>query len=603
MQYIASSSRIPIRCQMNLMKHAYVFLAATVLAACAPLSAPRHDDTSVSDGGVLPSQKPWNRGAIVTAANPHAVAAAIEMLEKGGHAVDAAIASHAVLGLVEPQSSGLGGGAFMLVYEREHGHLAFLDGRETAPAAASADMFMRDGEVMPFLEAWQSGLSVGVPGAVALYKRAHDNFGKLPWAELFRPAIELAEQGFSVSPRMADSLIFAARIGRLDENPQTAAYFFPDGRPLPAGYLLKNPEYAATLRRIATEGPSAFYSGDIAASIAAAAQAPPNGGTLSVADIAAYEVIERPVVCGAFRMQKICTTSPPSSGAAQIMIASIYAHLAADSTPRQDRIVAFVDAQRLAYADRDHYFGDPRSVDVPLDDLLNPAYLRHRASERFQPGAVPTYGDPGKVLAKEPVADLLGTDTSEESPGTTHLSIIDSEGNAVAMTATVEFYFGSSRWAHGFLLNNEMTDFARQPSTDGKPVANAIVPGNRPRSSMSPTMVFDQNDDILMVTGSPGGNSIPAYVSKSIIAALDWGMSAQEAVDFPNIIARGEKVRVEISVEPGPAIASDLARRGYNVEERDGENSGLHVIVVRPDKLDGAADKRREGIVRALPKF
>lgn len=533
---------------------------------------------------------------MVTAANPHAVEAAIAMLAKGGHAVDAAIAAHAVLGLVEPQSSGLGGGAFLLIYHRKTGDLSFLDGRESAPAGATVDMFVRDGEVMGFLEAKESGLSVGAPGTVALYKRAHDEYGTLPWADLFQPAIELAEQGFEVSPRMSKSLEFVAPYTRLDENPVTAAYFYPGGSALPVGHRLKNPEYATTLRRITEEGISAFYNGEIAEAIAEAAQAGPDGGTLTAEDIANYEVIERPVVCGKFRILEICTTSPPSSGIAQIMIAGIYDHLSRNAGA--DKVVAFVDAQRLAYADRDHYIGDPKSVAIPLDDLVNPDYLKHRASQRFAPGETPEHGDPGKVLRGEPVADLLGPDLTSETPGTSHLSIIDKDGNAIAMTATVEGYFGSSRWAHGFLLNNQMTDFAREPSADGKPVANAIVPGKRPRSSMSPTMVFDETENIVLVTGSPGGNSIPAYVAKSIVGVLDWGLSAQEAVDHPNIVARGEKVRVEIATDAGRAIASDLQQRGYNVEEREGENSGLHVIVVGPDKLDGAADKRREGIVR-----
>jgi gamma-glutamyltranspeptidase/glutathione hydrolase len=397
---------------------------------------------------------------------------------------------------------------------------------------------------------------------------------------------------------MASFLPRVAAAGRLDENPPTAAYFFPGGEPLQVGHLLKNPEYAATLTRVANEGIDAFYKGEIAAAIAKAAQEPPNGGSLTVEDIANYKVVKRDVVCGEFRVFKICTTTPPSSGGAQIMIAGLYDHLTGDATTRDDKIVAFVDAQRLAYADRDHYFGDPDSVAVPLGDLLSPAYIKHRATERFAPGETPTHGDPGSVLRGEPVANLSGVDTTEEVSGTTHLSIIDDEGNAVAMTATVEAPFGSSRWVGGFLLNNEMTDFAREYDPDGPPVANAIGPGRRPRSSMSPTMVFDQDDDLLMVTGSPGGNSIPAYVAKSIIAVFDWDMSAQDAVDFPNIVARGEMVRVEVGVEPGPAIAADLAERGYKVQEREGENSGLHVIVVRPEELDGAADKRREGIVR-----
>ncbi len=579
------------------MKLFHALAALLFIAACTPVDIPDAGSIASTEAASSPDRS-WNRGAIAAAANPHATGAAIEMLERGGHAVDAVVAAHAVLGLVEPQSSGLGGGGFMLIYEYANRELTFHDGREAAPSGATVDMFMRDGKVLGFREAWQSGLAVGVPGVVALYKSAHDDHGKLPWPDLFQPAIRLAEEGFEVTPRIANNLPRVGAAGRLDENPATAAYFFPGGEPLQIGHLLKNPEYAATLTRLANEGIDAFYKGEIAAAIAKAAQEPPNGGTLTVEDIGNYRVVKRDVVCGDFREVEICTTTPPSSGGAQIMIAGLYAHLTDETATQDDKIAAFVDAQRLAYADRDHYFGDPDSVAVPLDDLLDPVYLEHRATERFAPTATPTHGDPGSVLRNEPVAVLWGEDTTEEASGTTHLSIIDSAGNAVAMTATVEGWFGSSRWAGGFLLNNEMTDFAREHDPAAPPVANAIGPGRRPRSSMSPTMVFDQDGGLLMVTGSPGGNSIPAYVSKTIIGVLDWGMSAQDAVDFPNIVARGEMVRVEVGVELGQAIATDLAERGYKVQEREGENSGLHVIVVRPDELDGAADKRREGIVR-----
>ena len=598
LRYIVPLHATPNAKPRNTMKRLHVIAAVLFVAACSPAENPATGSVVSTDASASNPARTWNRGAIAAAANPHAVAAAIEMLEKGGHAVDAAIAAHAVLGLVEPQSSGIGGGGFMLIYDHASQGLAFHDGREVAPAGATVDMFMRDGEVLGFVEAWQSGLAVGVPGAVALYKSAHDDYGKLPWPDVFQPAIRLAEEGYEVTPRTANNLPWVAEAGRLDENPATAAYFYPGGKPLQIGHLLKNPEYAATLARIADEGIDAFYKGEIAAAIAKAAQEPPNGGLLTVEDIANYEVVKRDVICGDFRKLEICTTTPPSSGGAQIMIAGLYDHLIGETTTPDDKIAAFVDAQRLAYADRDHYFGDPDSTAVPLDDLVNPVYLEHRASERFAPGATPTHGDPGSVLHNDPVADLWSEDTTEEASGTTHLSIIDNEGNAVAMTATVEGWFGSSRWAGGFLLNNQLTDFAREYVPGAPPAANAIGPGRRPRSSMSPTMVFNQDGDVLMITGSPGGNSIPAYVSKSIIAVLDWDMSAQEAVDFPNIVARGEMVRVEVGVEPGSAIAADLTERGYKVQEREGENSGLHVIVVRTDALDGAADKRREGIVR-----
>jgi len=579
------------------MKQTKLLIALLFVFGCSPAEPP------ASQPVATPTEThSWDKGGMVTAANPLAVAAAIEMLEKGGHAVDAAIAAHAVLGLVEPQSSGIGGGGFMLVYERDGGELTFHEGREVAPAGATIDMFMRDGVVMEFFEAWQSGKAVGVPGAVALYKSAHDQHGKLPWKDLFQPAIRLATDGFEVSPRLADYLPRMAQISQLAKNPATAAYFYPGGEPLKAGDVLKNPEYAATLTRIASEGISAFYEGVIAEAIAAAAQAEPNGGTLTAEDIANYEPVRRPVICGPYRKLSICTSSPPSSGGAQIMIAGLYDHLVEGAVSQADKVVAFVDAQRLAYADRDHYFGDPDEIDIPLDDLLDPVYLKHRATERFAPGAIPTPGDPGLVLEGESSAALWAPDTTDEAAGTTHLSIIDAEGNAVSMTATIEAPFGSSRWAAGFLLNNEMTDFAREVPADGSRLANAITPGRRPRSSMSPSMVFDDGGELVMVTGSPGGNSIPAYVAKTIIGVLDWGMSAQEAVDFPNIVARGETVRVEINAEPGQAIADSLSQRGYKVQESEGENSGLHVIVVKTDELDGAADKRREGIV-AVPRL
>lgn len=542
----------------------------------------------------------WSNGAIATTANPYATDAAILMLEQGGHAVDAAIAAHLVLGLVEPQSSGIGGGGFLLAYDYDTKSLSFHDGREQAPAGATMDMFMKNGKVMGFFEAWQSGKAIGVPGAVAMYKHAHDAHGKLAWEKLFEPAIQLASKGFVVSPRMSGWLERLKGRIQLSEHPDPAAYFYPNGESLKPGDVRNNPDYAALLTRIATEGTDAFYRGEVAQAMAAAATAEPDPGTLSVEDIAAYRAIDRPVICGDFRDTQICTTSPPSSGGAQIMIAGLYDHLVGRSTLQDDKIAALVDAQRLAYADRDFYFGDPDAVTIPLKDLLDPRYLKARAKDRFAPSATPVQGDPATVLGGLASVDW-GADTTQEAAGTTHLSIVDSEGNAVSLTATIEAPFGSSRWVHGFLLNNEMTDFAREVSADGKIPANAIAPGRRPRSSMSPTMVLDNDGNLLMVTGSPGGNSIPAYVAKTIIGVMAWDLSAQEAVDHANIIARGKRVRVETGVGDGKAIAAMLKARGYDVQEREGENSGIHLIVVRPDGLEGAADKRREGTVRMLP--
>lgn len=543
-----------------------------------------------------PKAAPWPHGWMATVANPDATAAAAEMLSQGGHAVDAAIAAHAVLGLVEPESSGLGGGGFMLVFDAKAQDLAFLDGREQAPAGARIDMFMENEAPMNYVQAWQSGRAVGVPGAVALYKLAHDRYGKLPWGTVFGPAIRLAEEGFTVTAKMAGTLERLAPFARIDENPGAAEYFFPGGKPLTAGATVRNPAYAETLRRVASEGPSAFYTGSIAEAIVASVQAAPLGGTLTLEDMANYEAIPRPVVCGPWRTLSICTATPPSSGAMQIMIPNLYDHRVTEGATQAQRIRAFVEAQRLAYADRDHYFGDPDRVAVPLDGLLNPAYLEHRAQTLGDPAEAATHGDPVAVLGGEALG-ALGPDTTLELAGTTHFSIVDAEGNAVSSTMTVEGPFGSSRWASGFVLNNEMTDFARVYAPEAPEPANAVRPGARPRSSMSPTMVFDEAGALLMVTGSPGGNSIPAYTAKTILGIQDWGLSVQEAVNFPNIIARGDAVRVETGMAPGAELAVALEAEGFNVQAREGENSGLHVIVVTEAGLEGAADPRREGNV------
>lgn len=578
------------------MRVVLTLLSLTLFAAC---SEPNHTASSqppASPAAQTQSQAPWDLGYMAAVANPYASEAAIQMLAQGGHAVDAAIAAHAVLGLVEPESSGIGGGGFLVVYDQEERAVKFLDGRETAPAGASADMFMHEATELGFLEAWQSGHAVGVPGAIALYKLAHDKYGSLPWATLFEPAITLASEGFVVPAKMAGYLPQMAQISRLDENPGSADYFYPNGQPLQAGSTLRNPEYAHTLQRIAQEGPSAFYTGEIATAMAQAAQAGPDRGSMSVADIAAYRAVERDAICGAWRDLNICAATPPSSGAMQIMIAHLYDQLLPDNATQAQQIAAFVDAQRLAYADRDYYFGDPDHIDIPVQQLVDPRYIESRAKAPAAPASVPVHGDPASVLNMDSAA-LWTQDSTDEAAGTTHFSIVDNEGNAVSATMTVESPFGSGRWAAGFLLNNEMTDFARAYDPSAAESANMIRPGARPRSSMSPTIILDAHNALYMVTGSPGGNSIPAYTAKTVLGIEDWGMSVQEAVDFPNIVARGASVRVEVGREPGPALAEQLKTGGYTVQEVDGENSGLHVIVVTEDGLIGAADPRREGTV------
>ena len=598
------------------------FLAALLLSACAAPDGKQ--DVSVSEAAQsaaeaaatealeaeveVADENAWTKGAMVAAANPEAVEAGLAILREGGTAVDAAIAVHAALGLVEPESSGIGGGGFMVYYDHASGEVTVFDGRERAPAAATPEYFMKDGEVMDFFSSWQSGRSVGVPGAVALYKSAHDAAGKLDWEELFQPAITLAEDGFVVERKLAATLASdrLQQYVRLDDLPESAAYFYPDGVPLAEGSIKTNPAYAETLKRIATEGPSAFYSGEIAESIAYAVSHDPSlPGAMTVEDLANYEVAVRPALCGVEPDgYEVCSAPPPSSGGVtQNMILGLYDRLkptSEEEATEEGFLKAFVDAQRLSYADRDHYVADADFVPVPAAELIDPIYLDVRATEVFAPDQHATPGDPGIALGRGPMRQMWGEDPTEHHPGTTHFSIIGPYGNAVSMTMTVEAAFGNSVMVHGFMLNNQLTDFSREPTKGGKPVANAVAGNKRPRSSMSPTIVFDPEGDLFMVTGSPGGNSIVAYVAKTLVGVLEWGKTAQEAINLPNIIARGDVVGVEVDRDGGPEAAEALREMGYTVEERQGENSGLHVIIVREDGLEGGADPRRDGVALAL---
>ena len=577
------------------------FATALLVGGCATVEA----DTVPLYGT---ENQDFSPGGAVSAADPRAEAAGYEILRKGGNATDAAIAVMLALTVVEPQSSGIGGGGFMVYYDHASGDVTVFDGRERAPAAATPEYFMQDGEVMDFFSSWQSGRSVGVPGAVALYKSAHDAAGKLDWEDLFQPAITLAEDGFVVERKLAATLASdrLQQYVRLDDLPDSAAYFYPDGTPLAEGSIKTNPAYAETLKRIATEGPSAFYSGEIAESIAYAVSHDPSlPGAMTVEDLANYEVAVRPALCGVEPDgYKVCSAPPPSSGGVtQNMILGLYDRLkptSEEEATEEGFLKAFVDAQRLSYADRDHYVADADFVPVPAAELIDPIYLDVRATEAFAPDEHATPGDPGIALGRGPMRQMWGEDPTEHHPGTTHFSIIDPYGNAVSMTMTVEAAFGNSVMVHGFMLNNQLTDFSREPTKGGKPVANAVAGNKRPRSSMSPTVVFDPDGDLFMVTGSPGGNSIVAYVAKTLVGVLEWGKSAQESIDLPNIIARGDVVGVEVDREGGPEAAEALREMGYNVEERQGENSGLHVIIVREDGLEGGADPRRDGVALAL---
>ena len=529
--------------------------------------------------------------AMVAAANPLAVAAGVKVLKAGGSAADAAVAVQAVLGLVEPQSSGLGGGAFMVYYDaRTHTTTAY-DGRETAPAGASPDMFLGpDGQPLPFFTAVLSGRSTGAPGAVAMLALAHKEHGLVPWKELFGDAERLAADGFVVSPRLAGMIVSRAP---QSSAPDMVAYFTnPDGSRMKAGDVLKNPAYAATLKRLAAEGPSALYQGRIAADIAARVRQAPIPGTLTAADIAAYRPHEAPALCRPYRVYLVCTANDPSGGSALLEGLGLLARtdIASRGPDDPEAWSEFAQASRLMYADRDRYIGDPAFVRVPTEGLLDPAYLDARA-KLITPvaGPPPTPGHPRG-------APPDGPDRTVEPGGTSHFVIVDARGDVLSMTTTVESIFGDGRMVDGFVLNNQLTDFSFSPTNpDGAPAANAAAAGKRPRSSMAPVIVFDRDGRFVAALGSPGGTSILAYNLKSLVAILDWRMSPEAALALPNLVAHGAVFASELD-RLSPALVQGLAARGIQVVGGYNEQSGLHAVVARDGGLVGAADPRREGV-------
>jgi gamma-glutamyltranspeptidase/glutathione hydrolase len=546
---------------------------------------------------------------MVVTANPHATKAGLEILRAGGSAVDAAIAIEAVLGLVEPQSSGLAGGGFMVHFDASEKAISVFDGRETAPAAATADMFLdADNKPMRFFDAKNSGLSTGVPGVLAMLSLAHEEQGLLEWSTLFNRATQLATDGFNISPRLNSMLTRYEKYipATLEEGPTEAyKYFFSgSGQPHPVGHLLKNPDYANTLKIIAADE-SAFYKGPIAAQIAEMVQRPPRAGRLTVEDIASYQAVKHQALCQSYKDVQVCGAPPPSSWVAVGMILGILENSHGFSEKGAEdpmNWALFAQAQQLAYADRDQYVADTKQVDVPLQGLLHPDYLARRAALITKDTAMPSIsaGDPWKYNTTT-TTQVNGIDATVDVQGTTHFVIVDAHGDVVSMTATVESAFGTTRMVGGMFLNNELTDFSFRHTDDkGLPIANAVAPNKKPRSSMSPTIVLDNNGQFLMATGSPGGNNIIAYTAKTLVGVFDWGLSPQEAVDLPNMVARGEKVRLEKNAAPDSLIKA-LRDFGLTVDASRGENSGLSVILRKPDgTLEGAADKRREGVIGTL---
>lgn len=530
---------------------------------------------------------------MIAAANLYAAEAGLSILRQGGTAVDAAIAAQMVLSLVEPESSGIGGGAFLMLWDPDTHKLTSFDGRETAPSSATAALFLdAAGRPRPHDEAVPGGLSVGVPGVVAMLDLAHRKYGRLAWAKLFEPAIRLAKAGVPVSPKLARTL---REHPELFARPDIKAHFArPDGTPLAEGDILKNPELAATLTAIARGGPQAFYRGALAQAIAAKVRTSPiNPGTMTAADLKAYRPRERPPVCADYRAMRVCSMGPPSSGGIAVLqilglLGRFEPKALAPDTPAGVHL--FAQAARLAFADRAAYLGDPDFVAVPVAGLLSRDYLAARARlidpardmGRAGPGSPPGLGP-----APEP-------HTAREPGGTSHMSIVDDRGQAVAMTTTVESYFGSQMMVGGFVLNNQLTDFYFAPTVNGKAAANAPAPFKRPLSSMAPTLVFDKSGFVLAV-GSPGGPAIISYVAQALIGLIDAGDTPQTAVARPHAV----ETNGPLSLEKSPlldAMVPELERLGYEVRPARAEISGLNIVMRTGAGYVGASDPRRDGV-------
>jgi gamma-glutamyltranspeptidase/glutathione hydrolase len=570
---------------MRILVKLLAALACTGIGACAAAPAPQ------------PSVETRTPEPFVIAANPLAAQAGLNVLKRGGSAVDAAIAVQAMLSLVEPQSSGVGGGAFMTYFDGGSHKITVYDGREVAPAQATSTMFLDSaGKPLPFETAVVSGRATGVPGAVKMLALAHSEHGKLPWSRLFGDAERAADEGFLVSPRL-ERMIHAD----WPENhaPDVIAYFSkPDRSLLKAGERLVNKPYAEFLRRLASQGPSALYAGSTAAKIVARTRADPLGGTMTMADLANYRAIERDPACGTYRAYRLCAPPPPSSGVGLIELMQILERtdIAARGPDDPQAWFLFAEASRLMYADRDRYVGDPAFVKVPVAGLIDPAYAASRA-RLIGPtaGPPPTAGVPREAVP-------AGTDNTLEPTGTSHFIIRDAAGNVVSMTTTVESIFGTGRMVDGFFLNNQLTDFSFSPvDARGRAVANAVAPGKRPRSSMVPSILLTRDGRFAGAIGSAGGNSILAFVAKSLVASIDWHMPMEAALAAPNLVARGRNFQGEVD-KFSPQVLAGLRQRGIDLQPGQGEDSGLTGVLIRDGEVDGGADPRREGVVLMLPR-
>ncbi len=529
---------------------------------------------------------------MVVAANPLATEAGMSMLERGGSAIDAAIAVQLVLNLVEPQSSGIGGGAFLLHHDAARKITTAYDGRETAPMAATPDLFIGgDGKPMRYLDAVIGGRSVGVPGVLRALEMAHARHGKLPWAVLFEPAIAVAEKGFGLTRRTQVQV--AADNANLKDAKARDYFFMPDGTPKAVGTVLKNPQFAAVLRRIAKEGPDAFYTGTLASEMVAAVRNHPvTPGMLSEDDLRQYRARAIAPLCAPYRAYRICSMPPPGGGMTvlQLMKTLERFDLRNVRPGSTEAVHIFSEAGRLAYADRERYLADDRFASVPVAGLIAAAYNRQR-SELIRPEK-----SMGRAAAGTPESATIAMADGDtlELPSTSHLSIVDGEGNAVSMTTSIESRFGSRIFVHGFFLNNQLTDFSMIATDNGLPVANAVYPGKRPRSSMAPTLVFDNTDRLHMVVGSPLGSVIINFIAKTLVATLDWDMDIQAAISLPNFGSRNGPTEIEKGT-PIENLQGALKSMGHEVRIVD-LPSGIHGIMRTPQGWQGGADPRREGV-------